>query len=513
MELGVLSEGLCDHHMYYTYDFAGHSPSSDTDLSFSFDSIAPFDLGLDSAWSTFPSPKKELEFTNQQLPTTQWLQEPEILTPSLTPSFTPSPPASPESPSRPPRGKRRKLDVDREVVSYTPPSTPPYVTSNGQPRLDLTREELLALTSDQFEGLVAQVRLGRDLTPSEKREVKKQRRLIKNRESAHASRQRKKDYVSELEKKLADMAKENLLLTQAMEAVKKENSMLRAERLGKGNNSALLPETIQRGVCFLEQQYLQQQQQLLEGGGFPQHLSSSFPSHRLSPSSLAEMAASGPGKRKRGNNKTGVLLMVLLFSFGVMFGNVGFPTAGEKSSESRKEDATAEVPRVYKREAYKPLSRSPSTYMPDVISEEAKDEVPELVKQRLRKRMTMDPLPTLKKEEAPAELPTHVTATTSNGGSGSGNGNSVVVDIIPQLNKLDSSFFQDKTTYLVCEQIHKYDPPVPPVKDESATGGSQKLSFLIPPSSLDATNQDSTNLLVVTCEVTAVTLLPLVGAT
>jgi len=43
--------------------------------------------------------------------------------------------------------------------------------------------------------------VAKPLTSSEKSAIKKQRRLIKNRESAQASRQRKKDYVGDLEKR------------------------------------------------------------------------------------------------------------------------------------------------------------------------------------------------------------------------------------------------------------------------------------------------------------------------
>jgi len=50
---------------------------------------------------------------------------------------------------------------------------------------------------------------GRALTIEEERQLKKQRRLIKNRESAQLSRQRKKMYVSELETKVKNMNSEN----------------------------------------------------------------------------------------------------------------------------------------------------------------------------------------------------------------------------------------------------------------------------------------------------------------
>ncbi|EFA81287.1 putative basic-leucine zipper transcription factor [Heterostelium album PN500] len=69
----------------------------------------------------------------------------------------------------------------------------------------LTREELLKLTGKE------PVRI--EDTPTtclaDERQVKKQRRLIKNRESAQLSRMRKKIYIEDLEKKIGDLTTEN----------------------------------------------------------------------------------------------------------------------------------------------------------------------------------------------------------------------------------------------------------------------------------------------------------------
>jgi regulator of replication initiation timing len=236
--------------------------------------------------------------------------------------------------------------------------------------LALSRDELLSLTSAQYEALIAQVRSLRDLTPAEKRDIKNNRRLIKNRESAHASRQRKKDYVKELEKKLADMAQENEKLTKTITAIQNENTLLRSENeyyKTRAQVGSLIPAVVQRGANFLSEQLQQQMPQV-------QMLQQPQKSPKVSP-----------------NKASGVVLMVLLFSFGIMFGNMGFPGNNGQfpmyviyysnfliSSQS----AVPEVlPRVYEREEFKQVSNTQF----DVLSEEA---IPSnLMRDRLRKRM------------------------------------------------------------------------------------------------------------------------------
>lgn len=75
----------------------------------------------------------------------------------------------------------------------------------------------------------------------------------------------------------------------------------------------------------------------------------------------------------------------------------------------------------------------------------------------------------------------------------------------------DPSFFKANTTYLVCNSVNKLEPNFPVSNDNSA----QKLSFIIPPSSFAGIQDDgqSKDLLVVTCEVTDVAMLPMVEST
>jgi len=240
------------------------------------------------------------------------------------------------------------MENDKEVATTPPPSPPSLPVLSGEPRLALTRDELLHFTSAQYEGLIAQVRSVRDLTPAEKRDIKNQRRLIKNRESAHASRQRKKDYVQELEKKLADLAQDNERLMRTVTSVQNENNLLRSEneyyktRMQAGT---LIPAVVQRGANVLSEQ-LQQQ----------------IPSQilLLQQQQKAKAAAAAAGTP----NKAGVFLMVLLFSFGIMFGNFGFP--GTNKEFSVQSSVPEVLPRVYQREEYKQVSNTQF----NVLSEE-----------------------------------------------------------------------------------------------------------------------------------------------
>jgi hypothetical protein len=100
---------------------------------------------------------------------------------------------------------------------------------NERDSITLTREELLSFTSDQFEQFVSQVTEVRELSQSEKNELKRQRRLIKNRESAQASRQRKKSHIDDLERRVKDLASENIVLKDKVSSLDNENVNLKNE--------------------------------------------------------------------------------------------------------------------------------------------------------------------------------------------------------------------------------------------------------------------------------------------
>lgn len=96
-------------------------------------------------------------------------------------------------------------------------------------QLTIPRDQLLVMSSDEFEHIVDQIVAHRPLTVEEKNLVKRQRRLIKNRESAQASRQRKKDYVGDLESKVESLVVGNARLKEDYASLLTENASLKNE--------------------------------------------------------------------------------------------------------------------------------------------------------------------------------------------------------------------------------------------------------------------------------------------
>ena len=66
----------------------------------------------------------------------------------------------------------------------------------------------------------------KQLSPEEEREMKKQKRLIKNRESAQKSRQRRKAYIEELEQKVAVLAAQGEQMAQENKVLKDDIAYL-----------------------------------------------------------------------------------------------------------------------------------------------------------------------------------------------------------------------------------------------------------------------------------------------
>jgi len=93
----------------------------------------------------------------------------------------------------------------------------------------LTREQTLSFSSEDMDGFIEQITKVRPLSHAEEKEVKLQRRLIKNRESAQASRQRKKAHVDELEAQIHILKQHNSQLSTQVNQLVHENKSLREE--------------------------------------------------------------------------------------------------------------------------------------------------------------------------------------------------------------------------------------------------------------------------------------------
>eukprot|EP01126_Amoeba_proteus_P050045 TRINITY_DN587_c0_g3_i2.p1 TRINITY_DN587_c0_g3~~TRINITY_DN587_c0_g3_i2.p1 ORF type:complete len:365 (+),score=39.63 TRINITY_DN587_c0_g3_i2:69-1163(+) len=315
--------------------------SFDTDLQF-FSSqtyFSPYHSSSDT--EILSSPSHSLEFKTDINPFSNefCLPWPSVEIDSFPDSGVPSmseflssvevPEPANSSMGSPPQPKRRRVDnMSLPIHLAVPPPTvmisqlnsipkstvetrPPHVPEDN---LTLTREQLLTFTSEQYETLISRVERVRSLTPAEKSEIKRQRRLIKNRESAHASRRRKKSYVEELEKKISELTEENHSLKQTLHAIQHENLILKAQ---KDTKSSGIITSIQRGLT-----------NSIFKTGFPTQTNDSpvlQQPHVTNPGSSQPSVKRGLGFIHKTPVSNGVVLMVILFSFGLMFGNIGFP--------------------------------------------------------------------------------------------------------------------------------------------------------------------------------------------
>lgn len=106
------------------------------------------------------------------------------------------------------------------------PITPPQTPAKG---ISIARDDLLKFSSDDLEAYVKALSATRTLTAGEQKEIKRQRRLIKNRESAQQSRKRKKDKVGDLEGLVAQLEAVNEERKARLEEIQAEHVILKAE--------------------------------------------------------------------------------------------------------------------------------------------------------------------------------------------------------------------------------------------------------------------------------------------
>lgn len=163
---------------------------------------------------------------------------------------------------------------------------------------ELDGKSLLQLSSRAFEEYVRRKTSLRDLTSEEKKDVKRQRRLIKNRESAQASRLRKKNYIEKLEAKVASLQQSNSQLRTQVASLTTDKESLRQEVAnlqGLIKKTPALQQLWTSGINYVASLAKQQ----------------------------SEETQQAPASTHGNNVKAaGVCLLVLLFSFGLFFPNL-----------------------------------------------------------------------------------------------------------------------------------------------------------------------------------------------
>eukprot|EP01103_Thecamoeba_quadrilineata_P017044 TRINITY_DN5898_c0_g1_i1.p1 TRINITY_DN5898_c0_g1~~TRINITY_DN5898_c0_g1_i1.p1 ORF type:complete len:386 (+),score=87.02 TRINITY_DN5898_c0_g1_i1:24-1160(+) len=147
----------------------------------------------------------------------------------------------------------------------------------GDTAVSLAREQLLTISSHDLDMFAQSVSSTRKLTQEEQKELRVQRRLIKNREYAQSSRKKKKNYVGDLEATIANLTREN-------EELKRENNDLRSTL-----------SQIRNYFCNIRQN---------TANSYPR----SPPSHKVSTTGA-------------------VCLFVFLFSFGILFNFQSYSTS------------------------------------------------------------------------------------------------------------------------------------------------------------------------------------------
>jgi hypothetical protein len=184
--------------------------------------------------------------------------------------------------------RRRQQGAIEEVFSNPRDSKVQKMANNNSPVLP-SREEILEMSSKEFESRIEQLEHSHVFSNRELQDVKVYKRLIKNRESAQASRQKKKQVVRELEQRVIELEEENFKLRRSVTVTAAENIALKNElQLFKSRTNPSLNPT-----------------QINNNG---QVIPPFVPRITQNPHALR-----------------GMMMMVVLLSFGLLVGNVGFP--------------------------------------------------------------------------------------------------------------------------------------------------------------------------------------------
>lgn len=184
-----------------------------------------------------------------------------------------------EAPAENSRKRKRRKYTRQEDVKPTPVTLP--------------RQKLLTMSLEQMDDYIKEMKATRKLTEEEDQDLKRQRRLVKNRVSALASRNRKKEDMEQMEDQVARLTKENIMQREQIARLESENNSLKQE------------------VVHLNR--------LLCGGEFPDFMSEM-------------MKSISPVEFGQSNSKVGgIAVMILLLSFGSLLAPLSFGSGDFRS--------------------------------------------------------------------------------------------------------------------------------------------------------------------------------------
>jgi len=125
--------------------------------------------------------------------------------------------------------KEVKKKNDNKGTNKRKRSEESTVGSGDTLTIQLSREELLNISSAELESRIAVITSQRKLTAAELKEVKRQKRLVKNREYSQHSRAKKKVRMQELETTVEQLTEENKLLKQDNYSLQSRVNLLEEE--------------------------------------------------------------------------------------------------------------------------------------------------------------------------------------------------------------------------------------------------------------------------------------------
>jgi hypothetical protein len=120
-------------------------------------------------------------------------------------------------------------DISRFPVNATTVAGAQNVHHDDLTRIKLSRDDLLKFSSQEYDDYVKSVSLKRPLTEKEHKESKKQRRLIKNREYAQISRNKKKTEYTQLSIQIDHLNQYNSELIERVNQLETDNKRLKEE--------------------------------------------------------------------------------------------------------------------------------------------------------------------------------------------------------------------------------------------------------------------------------------------
>jgi len=375
----------------------------------------------------------------------------------------------------------------------------------------LSREALLNLDSFTFDDYVRKVATSRELSSEEQKELKRQRRLIKNRESAQASRQRKKDYIDQLEEKVAKLTSDNVAMKERITALQTENKSLKDEVI-------YLHSVIKKNPGLSS---------LFQGMNY-----------------LGKVSKQGYSNNVK---VAGVCLMIILFSFGLFFNSNNTPalpfnsvrepipevlpssTGGRVLAEkfqpagsSRKiltvsenvgEINTKRLEQSYMNriEEDQKLNKMQHDPLEDKLENKLKRKLDKVVnpnEDNLPRKHLKQTLPVANDEKTIKQtLPITKNEITTEQALPVTNNEKTITSLAVQPHITN---WKPNTTYLMCPDVQQITPPNNARIPEQANAPLM-VAFLIPPDTFDSnSNSDGNSMIEVTCQVIDVNLIPIV---